>query len=201
MYVCHPEAAGAVEREARKRRRTPKDLSFPSCVESTGFQPESRMLRSFGVLRHLRLRLRASGSLRMTAVSSPELRYEREVRKVSVPPFDLQSVPDVRALGAVECDEIDGQVDRAGVRPVDECDELERGRILLAELGQEVRLDHAGADHVFDDVDIAAADIDPAQEVDLHRRIDLRVRDVADDVDEAVAGLARNAPQQIGDKT
>src|SRR3954469_12164136 len=126
-----PEPWSAKRGSGGGRRRI---SSFPSCVESTGFQPESRMLRSFGVLRHLRLRLRASGSLRMTAVSSPELRYEREVRKVSVPPFDLPSVPDVRALGAVECDEIDGQIDGAGVRPVDERDELERGGILLAEL-------------------------------------------------------------------
>src|SRR3954447_23323128 len=72
------------------------------------------------------------------------LTNEREVRKVSVTAFDLQSVPDVRALGACECGEIDGQVDGAGVRPVDERDELERGGILLAELRQEVRLDHAG---------------------------------------------------------
>src|SRR3954464_1516727 len=93
------------------------------------------------------------------------LTNEREDMEYSVTAFDLQSVADVRALGAVECDEIDGQIDRAGVRPVDERDELERGRILLAELRQQVRLDHAGADDVLDDVDIAAADVDPAEEV------------------------------------
>src|SRR5947209_4377770 len=103
------------------------------------------------------------------------LTNEREVGKVSVPPFDLQSIPDVRALGAFECDEINREVDRARVAAVDERDELEAGGILLAQLSQEVGLDHAGADDVLDHVDIAAADVDPAQEVDLHRRVDLRV--------------------------
>ena len=40
--------------------------SFPGCVESQGFQPELRNLRSFGVLRRLARRARGFGSLRMT---------------------------------------------------------------------------------------------------------------------------------------
>src|SRR3954451_2816161 len=41
-----------------------------AALNPSGFKPELRILRSFGVLRRLRLRLRASGSLRMTALVS-----------------------------------------------------------------------------------------------------------------------------------
>src|SRR5437762_13665043 len=72
-----------------------------------------------------------------------------EVRKVSVLPVNLESVADVRALGSLEGDKIDGEVDGPSFGTIDEGDELEAGGVRLAELGQEVGLEDAGGADVL----------------------------------------------------
>ena len=54
-----------------------------------------------------------------------------QVRQVSVPAIDLQSVPGIRLGGGLEGAEIDGEVDRARVGPVEEGYQLEAGRTSL----------------------------------------------------------------------
>src|SRR4051812_37143084 len=104
----------------------------------------------------------------MSRTRESDLRFNgNQIRQVSVPAVDLQSVTRIRLGGGLECAEVDGEVDRARVGPIEEGYQLEAGGILLAELGHQIRLDNAGGDDVFDDVDVAAGDVDPAQEVNL----------------------------------
>lgn len=110
----------------------------------------------------------------------------------------LESVPCEDPLADGEHLKVRGHVGGAGVGAVEQRDEPERGGPVQAELAEEIVLDHTRGDHVLEHVDVAAADVGVAEEVDLQRVGGGVVGHVADDVDEAVADVAGNGPQQIG---
>src|SRR5216110_158075 len=126
--------------------------------------------------------------------------YACQIGKVCVQPFQLQSVADERPFLDLERVKVGGEVDGAEVRAVDERDELERGRPLLSQLGEQIVLDDAGGDDVLDQIDILAADVDVVEEVDLDGVAGQGVGGVADDVDEAVAGVAGDGAQQVAEE-
>lgn len=72
---------------------------------------------------------------------------------------------------------------------------------MLAELRQEVVLDHAGGDDVLEDEDVAAGDFGVADEIDLEGGGGVGVGDVADDVDVAVRDVTRDGAQKIAEET
>src|SRR5215212_3646414 len=69
-----------------------------------------------------------------------------------------------------------------------------------AELAEEVILDDAGGHDIFEDVDVALADVGVAEEIDLQRVGGGVVRNVADDVDEAIADVAGDGAQEVAEE-
>jgi hypothetical protein len=82
---CHPEPPEALEREARNAGGRRRISRCAICAETAGIQRSLGSLRSFGVLRHLRLRLRASGSLRMTIPHDKLLLFQSLTIDVGAP--------------------------------------------------------------------------------------------------------------------
>ena len=81
--------------------------------------------------------------------------------------LQLQAVAGEGALLELEGAEIGLQIDGAQVGAVDQGDELERRRLLLPQLGQQVVLDDAGGDDVLDEVDVLSGDVDVVEKIDL----------------------------------
>src|SRR6185503_6344970 len=124
--------------------------------------------------------------------------YETDIRKVSETPVVLQAVAGKSAVRDGEGAEVRLHVDRAGVGAVEQGHEAERGRSVLAQLAEQVVLDDAGVDDVLEHVDVPAPDVGEAEEVDLQRVRGAVPFGVADDVDEAIADVAGDGPEQIG---
>src|SRR5205085_11351525 len=114
---------------------------------------------------------------------------------------ELEAVADEdAAMIGLERAIIDIQLDGAQLRTVDERDQLQLRGILLAQLLEQVALDHASGDDVLQEIDVLSPDVRPVQVVDLHRAGDFGVGHFPDDIDVAIADFAWNRAHQVGEK-
>src|SRR5437773_174338 len=121
--------------------------------------------------------------------------------QIAVPRIKLESIADERAFAAgLEGVVFRLQIDGAKTRPIEKRDESKRRRRMRTELRQQIVFDHAGGDDVFEDVDIAAGDIDVRDVVDLERVRGLCVRHVTNDIDESITDVAIDRAEKIGEK-
>jgi len=126
--------------------------------------------------------------------------YAQGLLMIRVLRGDFEAVADKRAFRDLERTIIGVDLDRPQVGPVQQGDEMDRGRLVEPELLEQVVLDHARRHDVLQHVHVAALDLDVADEIDLERGGGPGVVDVAHDVDEAVVHFARDGAHQIRQK-
>jgi hypothetical protein len=110
-----------------------------------------------------------------------------EVRQVPVALRDVEAVTDEQLVGDGEADVANREIlDEAAVRPVEQGDDGERGRLAEPERLAQVIQGQAGVDHVLDDQDVAVRDlrVQVLQEPDPRVSARVRVGAVARQLDE-----------------
>jgi hypothetical protein len=125
------------------------------------------------------------------------------VRQVPVALRDVEAVTDEELVRDREADVANREIlDEAAVRPVEQCDDGERGRLAEPERLAQVVQRQARVDHVLDDQDVAVRDlrVQVLQEPDPRVAARVGVGAVARKLDEIDPVRNRDRTRQIGEE-